>query len=262
VSPLRALQALCWLVFLGLVLFGGHTGTYVVAWQFWLIFGAFIVLGLGVLVGLLVGAEHQHEAASQDHSGHDHDEPSWSETGAHALPLLLFIVIGPTSLGSHALSEASQLEATRFAPTAVVEPTVVNGYPRTDLLALRHDPFLDGGKVDLIARLGVLAEQTTRKNRSGPPPVPRPVLFRHVVSCCAADGRPIYAWLKNPPPADLPLDTWVHVRGTVDVRETGGVIPVITAELIEAVPPPKQAYLILPGAVTKPGHVPVTPTTP
>jgi hypothetical protein len=251
-SPLRALQALCWLAFLGLVLLGGHAGTYVVAWQSWLVLGAIVVLGLGVVIGLVTRSDHHH-----DHDAHDHEDPSWIETGVHALPLLLFVAIGPTSLGSHTLSKAGQIDATRFAPTAPVEPTIVDVYHHTDLMALRFDPFLDGGKVEIIARLGELAEQTTRKRRNSPKPEPRPVLFRHIISCCAADGQPVYAWLKDPPPTGMPLDTWVRVRGTVDVRETGGVIPVITAEVIEAIAQPKNAYLILPGTVAAPGHTPV-----
>lgn len=253
-SRLRALQALCWLAFLGLVVGGGHAGTYIVAWQSWLVLGAVVVLGLGVLVGLIIGPGHDH-----DHGGHDHEQPTWIETGVHAIPLLLFVAVGPTALGSHTLSESGQLDATRFVTAAPIEPTIVDGYHRTDLLALRHDPFLDETKVEIIARLGELAEQTTRKRRNAPAPVPKPVLFRHVISCCAADGRPIYAWLKDTPPTDLPLDAWVKVRGTVDKRETGGVIPVITADSIEAIPQPGDVYLILPGTIAAPGHVPVGP---
>lgn len=257
-SPLRAFQALCWLAFLGLVLIGGHTGTYVVAWQFWLVLGALIVLGLGVLIGLATRHGHGHDQ-SHDHGAHDHAQPSWSETGVHLIPLVLFVAVGPTALGSHSLSANGQLDATRFAPTAPVVPTIVDGYHRTDLLALRHDPFLDETKVEIIARLGELAEQTARKRRNAPAPTPKPVLFRHVISCCAADGRPVYAWLKDPPPTDLPLDAWVKVRGTVNARETGGVIPVITADSIEAIPQPRDVYLILPGTIAAPGHVPVGP---
>jgi hypothetical protein len=251
-SPLRALQALCWLAFLGLVLVGGHTGTYVVAWQFWLVLGALIVLALGVLIGLLTNRGHGH-----DHDDHDHSAPSWIETGVHLIPLVLFVAVGPTALGSHSLSANGQLDATRFAPVAPVVPTIVDGYHRTDLLALRHEPFLDETKVEIIARLGELAEQTTRKRRTGPTPTAKPVLFRHVISCCAADGRPVYAWLKDPLPTNLPLDTWVTVRGTVNARETGGVIPVITADTIEAIPQPRDVYLILPGTIAAPGHMPV-----
>jgi len=254
--PLRALQALCWLAFLGLVLLGGHAGTYVVAWQAWLVLGAIVVLALGVVIGLLTRNEHQHDHA-HDQSAHDHEEPSWIETGVHALPLLLFVAIGPTALGSHSLRADGQLDATRFVTAAPIEPTIVDGYHRTDLLALRHDPFLDGGEIEIVARLGELAEQTTRKRRNAPAPIAKPVLFRHVISCCAADGRPIYAWLKDPPPANLPLDSWVRIRGRVDLRDTGGVIPVVTVDVIEVVPQPKNAYLILPGTIAAPGHVPV-----
>jgi hypothetical protein len=253
-SRLRALQALCWLAFLTLVVTGGHAGTYIVAWQSWLVLGSVMVLALGVVIGLLVGNGFDH--AGHDHGAHDHAEPTWAETGVHALPLLLFVTIGPTALGSHSLSADGQLDATRFVTAAPVEPAIVDGYHRTDLLALRHDPFLAGGKVEIVARLGELAEQTTRRRRNAPPPTPKPVLFRHVISCCAADGKPIYAWLKDPPPAHLPLDAWVKVRGTVDRRETGGVIPVISVEVIETVPQPKNAYLILPGTIAAPGHVP------
>ncbi len=249
--PLRALQALSWLAFLGLMLFGEHTGTYIASWQNWLVIGSLLVLALCIVIGLLAGRGHPHDG--HDHSDHDHATPSWIETGVHFLPLVLFLGVGPTALGSHALSVSGQVPTT-FAPATPTTAIIVDGYARTDLLALRHDPFLDGGKIEIIARLGELAEQTTRKHRTGPVPAPRPVLFRHVISCCAADGQPIYAWLKDPPPANLPLDSWVRVRGSVDVRETGGVIPVITAEVIEVVPPPKQAYLILPGAIAAPGH--------
>ncbi len=254
--PLRALQALCWLAFLGLVLVGGHAGTYVVAWQTWLVLGAMVLLALGVVGGLLAGPG-QEDHHGHDHAGHDHPSPSWIETGVHTLPLVLFLAVGPSALGSHALAINGEIDTTTFIQAAPATSSEVDGYTRTDLLALRHDPFLDGGRVEVIARLGQLAEQTTRRRRSGPPPLPRPVLFRHVISCCAADGQPIYAWLTDPPSAHFPVDTWVRVRGTLDTRATGGVIPVITVEMMEAVPQPEQAYLIVPGTVAAPGHVPI-----
>jgi hypothetical protein len=247
-SPLRAFQASCWLAFLGTVVLGGHSVTYVVDWQAWLVLGALVVVGLGVVIGVTCGDAHHHG------DGHDHAGPSWIETGVHALPLVLFLSVGPTALGSQSLG--SQLDPTAFAAPVTDRSAVVDGYARADLLALRHDPFLAAGRIEVIARLGELSQQTTRKGRAAPPP--RPVLFRHVISCCAADGRPIYAWLAAAPP-ELPLDTWVRVRGSIDARETGGTIPVITADSIEAIPPPTQPYLILPGTLAAPGHVPVTP---
>jgi uncharacterized membrane protein YcgQ (UPF0703/DUF1980 family) len=50
-------------------------------------------------------------------------------------------------------------------------------------------------------------------------------------------------------PINAPLDSWLQVRGTVNERETGGVVPVIEVADWQIIPVPQQAYLILPGAV-------------
>lgn len=241
----RLVQALLWLAFLGVIAGGGHTTTYVAAWQQWLVLGTVGLVALGLLLAWL-GGGHAH---AHGHDHHDHAPTSWSETAVHALPLLLFLAIGPTALGSHALDGAGQLDATAFAAPTAPKATTADGRAVTDLLALRYDPLLAGGRIELVARLGAIADPTVRRKRGAPPPAPRPVLFRHVISCCAADGRPIYAWLAGEPPPGLPPDAWVRVRGTVDARETGGVIPVITAEDITAIAAPAEAYLIVPGAV-------------
>lgn len=241
----RLIQALLWLAFLGVIAGGGYTTTYVASWQHWLVLGTAVLLALGVTLAWLTGG------GDHDHAGHDHAVPSWSETAVHALPLLLFLAVGPSTLGSHALRGASQLNAAAFTAPAPSGAVTSDGNAVTDLLALRHDPLLAGGRIELIARLSELADPTVRRKRGAPPSAPRPVLFRHVISCCAADGRPIYAWLAGERPRDLPLDAWVRVRGTVDARETGGVIPVITAESVTVIATPAEAYLIVPGAVKK-----------
>jgi hypothetical protein len=149
------------------------------------------------------------------------------------------------------LGDGGQFDSKLLRGSAGQIITDANGYRQTDLLALRHDPFLDGGKIKLTARLGELAEQTTRRRRSGPEPTPKPVLFRHVISCCAADGRPIYAWISEQMPIDLPVDTWVSIYGIVDARETGGVVPIISVERWDVAPVPAQPYLVVPGTVKK-----------
>jgi hypothetical protein len=235
-SAPRLVQALLWLAFLGVIAGGGHATTYIAPWQHGLVLGTLALLALGALLAWAIPGGHAHD-------GHDHAPASWSETGVHALPLLLFLAVGPTALGSHALAGASQLDAGgRAAPAA-------SGDGLTDLIALRHEPLLAGGRVELVARLGEIADPTVRRRRGDPPPPLRAVLFRHGISCCAADAQPIYAWLAGERPRDLPLDAWVRVSGTVDARETGGVIPVITAERITAIAAPAEPYLVLPGAV-------------
>ncbi len=242
---LRTLQTLCWLAFLGYVIFSGLATRYVIGWQVGLLLASLVVLALG-----LVLRQWDSHGCDDDHS-HAHEKPTWSETGVHALPLVLFMVMGPTVLGSHALGDGGMFDSGLLRGSVGALVTDADGYRRTDLLALRHDPFLDGGKVTLIARLGELAEQTTRRRRSGPEPERKPVLFRHVISCCAADGRPIYTWIAEQTPIDLPLDSWIIIHGTVDVRETGGVVPVIHVERWKSIPEPKEPYLVVLGAVKK-----------
>jgi hypothetical protein len=183
---LRTVQTCCWIVFLGYVLFGGVATQYVIAWQVWLILGSLVVLVIGLFFRQWDTHEHEHEG-----EGHDHQPVSWSETGVHILPLMLLVSVGATTLGTHALGNGSN---SAFVPPPPSPNGVMlvdaQGYRQTDLLALRHDPFLAGGKISLTVRLGELAEQTTRRRRSGPAPSAKPVLFRHIISCCAADGPP------------------------------------------------------------------------
>ncbi len=242
---LRSLQTVCWLAFLGYVIFSGLATRYVIAWQVWLLLASFVVLALGLLL-----RQWDSHGCDDDHS-HAHEKPTWSETGVHALPLVLFMVIGPTVLGTHALGDGGMFDSSLLRGSAGALVADADGYRRTDLLALRHDPFLAGGKVTLTARLGELTEQTTRRRRNGPEPIPKPVLFRHVISCCAADGRPIYTWIAEQTPIDLPLDSWIVIHGIVDVRETGGVVPVIHVERWKSIPEPKEPYLVVLGAVKK-----------
>ncbi len=249
---LRTIQTGGWIAFLGYAVFSGAAFAYVIDWQVWLLIGSLAVLILGMIGRHWdnhAGHDHSgHDHSSHDHSGHDHEPPTIGETGVHFLPLILLVVIGQTVLGTHSLGSAPGiLIAPRPASTDVII-TDADGYRQTDLLALRHDPYLAGGKIMLTARLGELAEQTTRRRRKGPEPEPKPVLFRHVISCCAADGRPIYAWLADDSPIDLPLDSWITIRGTVNERETGGVVPIIHVDSWNTIPVPKEPYLVLPGA--------------
>ena len=247
-STPRLLQGLLWLAFLGVLTSGGHTSTYIAPWHHGMVLTTTVVLALGLL---LAWRSDRHGHAHGGHSGHDHPPTSWSETAVHALPLLLFVAVGPTALGSHALTGASQLDATTLAAPATPPTTTVDGFIVTDLLALRQDPLLSGGKIELVARLGEITDPTLRRKRDASASAPRPVLFRHGISCCAADAQPVYAWLAGERPRDVPLDAWVLVRGTVDARDTGGVIPVITAESIAVIAAPTEPYLIVPGAVKK-----------
>ncbi|MFK3984436.1 hypothetical protein ACI2K4_29195 [Micromonospora sp. NPDC050397] len=68
-----------------------------------------------------------------------------------------------------------------------------------------------------------------------------------VVSCCAADGRPIKLGLTGDPPTGLAPDTWVDVVGRYSDRigkdqVNDEDIPYLDVESWRQIEPPKQPY--------------------
>ena len=95
-------------------------------------------------------------------------------------------------------------------------------------------------------------ERTGRKHSDGTIPTAEHwVIYRHMMSCCAADARPVSAYLAVPPPTDLPIDSWVRVRGLVDRRDAPGLTPTITVDSIRIVPAPRDPYLTIAGGPVK-----------
>jgi uncharacterized repeat protein (TIGR03943 family) len=74
-------------------------------------------------------------------------------------------------------------------------------------------------------------------------------LARMVLSCCAADARPIKLALtgEGPEPGELSADTWIEVVGRYTDRTAsdpvnGEAIPYLEVESWQQVPAPKQQY--------------------
>jgi uncharacterized repeat protein (TIGR03943 family) len=73
------------------------------------------------------------------------------------------------------------------------------------------------------------------------------MLARMILSCCAADARPIKVGLTGEAPSGLALDSWVEVVGTyTDLTMIDSVngekIPFIAVSEWRAVDTPKQQY--------------------
>jgi uncharacterized repeat protein (TIGR03943 family) len=80
---------------------------------------------------------------------------------------------------------------------------------------------------------------------------PRPgggtYLTRMVLTCCAADGRPVKVGLSGQTPAGLDPDTWVEVVGRYDPRTdkdraNDETIPYLEVESVRVVEEPVQPY--------------------
>ena len=70
------------------------------------------------------------------------------------------------------------------------------------------------------------------------------VVFRFVITCCAADAWPAGVLVRTNKARACPVDSWIRVEGTVGKAEVGGMeMPVILAESVIPVAAPSNPYI-------------------
>lgn len=155
------------------------------------------------------------------------------------LPVLGLLLVAPPALGSFAAGQAGSVTA---APaTDSVYPPLPPGDPAPiSLLDYASRALFDNGR-SLAGRdlklTGFIA--------AGPDG--QPMLARIVMSCCAADGRPIKVGLTGRTPIDVPADTWVEITGVYATQTTKDPVNDVDVAYVEVrswqeVPQPKQPY--------------------
>ncbi|MFC6021801.1 TIGR03943 family putative permease subunit [Plantactinospora solaniradicis] len=177
-----------------------------------------------------------HGSGGQDHDGHGHHEPrvGW----LLILPVLGLLLISPPALGSYAAGQAGTAltgqETEEYPPLPEGDPV------RITLLDYAGRAIFDQG-VTLHDRRVQLTGFVA------PGPDGEPILARMILSCCAADGRPIKLGMSGDVPTGVPADTWVEVVGRYTTRlgkdpVSDVDIPYLEVESWRRVAPPKQPY--------------------
>jgi uncharacterized repeat protein (TIGR03943 family) len=70
------------------------------------------------------------------------------------------------------------------------------------------------------------------------------VLFRFVISCCAADAQPLAILIRGEGAEKLAKDTWVRVEGVIGTTKIEGRdVPTLAVEHLEKIAPPGEPYL-------------------
>ncbi|WP_199509434.1 TIGR03943 family putative permease subunit [Nucisporomicrobium flavum] len=178
-------------------------------------------------------------AASNDDGDGDghHHEPriGW----LLILPVLGLLLVAPPALGSYAAGQAgsvltAQNSASDYPPLPVGDPVDVG------LLDYASRAVFDQGR-SLTGRTLRLTGFVT------PGPGGEPMLARMVLSCCAADGRPIKVGLTGAGPSAVAPDTWVQVVGAYTNRVgkdpvNDADVPYLQVTGWQEVTPPKQQY--------------------
>lgn len=148
--------------------------------------------------------EHENEEDGDGHGhGHDHAHHEPRVGWLLILPVIALLLITPPALGSYAAGQAGAVALTSdsdYPPLPAGDPAPIG------LLDYASRAIFDGGK-SLSGRTLQLSGFIT------PGPDGHPMLARIVLTCCAADGRPIKVGLTGSATVDAPPDSWVQVIG-------------------------------------------------
>jgi uncharacterized repeat protein (TIGR03943 family) len=178
----------------------------------------------------LAGSDPAHD----DGHGHGHSGPrvAW----LLVVPVFAIFLIGPPALGSYAASRGgtSVAKQSDYAPLPAGDPVTL--------------PVLDYASRAVWDRGASLADRRVRLTGFvSPRPGGGVYLTRMILTCCAADGRPVKVGLSGDVPGRLPADTWIEVTGRYDPRvdkdrANNESIPYLRAESIREVTQPTQPY--------------------
>ncbi|WP_433209843.1 TIGR03943 family putative permease subunit [Dactylosporangium sp. CS-047395] len=175
------------------------------------------------------------------HKGHDDDGHGHAHHGPKVAWLLLAPVLGlllfaPPALGSYAAGRSGSAVTARseYAPL-----------PAGDPLPLTMLDYASRAVFDKGVSLGERRIQLTGFAMRGPQD--QWLLARMMVSCCAADARPVKVALDGELPDGLADQQWVQVTGKYSGREitddvNGEAIPFISVSEVTLIPVPQEQY--------------------
>jgi uncharacterized repeat protein (TIGR03943 family) len=175
-------------------------------------------------------------AAGNDGDGHAHGHAGPRVAWLLVVPVFAIFLIGPPALGSFAASRGgtSVAKQSDYAPLPAGDPVTL--------------PVLDYASRAVWDRGASLTDRRVRLTGFvSPRPGGGVYLTRMILTCCAADGRPVKVGLSGTVPAGLPADTWIEVTGRYDPRvdkdrANDESIPYLAAEALREVTQPTQPY--------------------
>jgi uncharacterized repeat protein (TIGR03943 family) len=193
----------------------------------------YVLLAGVVFVGLaicgLLASARNHDAVEVD----DHGHGAASKAGWLLLaPVIAILVIAPPALGSYSAARVpatvTKPASSQFAPLPGHDPVTVS------MIDYAARAVWDDGRT-LTGRTMQLTGFVLRTSAGGF------VLSRLVITCCAADARPIEVGVTASGAAP-PADTWVTVTGTYGGVIDNDTLPVIDATKVSAISEPSNPY--------------------
>lgn len=218
-----------------------------------------LIGGLGLaMLGLFVLLTHRTQAScGHDHApgeSHDHDSPdmpAWGILASMVLPIMATAWLTTDAFSMRALEHKGAFSQ----PTKLVAPPpgsmptraqmeagkrTENGSVIVDLLEI-YFSSMDPEYAAVMEGLDVAVEARVAK-RDG-----TRIAYRLLLTCCAADGRPLSLQLDIPAALDtLPENPWALIEGKLSYRKdpSGHLVPVIAVTRIQEKKAPSEEYLL------------------
>lgn len=169
-----------------------------------------------------------------DEQGHDETRVAW----LLLVPALALLMFAPPALGSY---QASRNGTALGSRTDSDFPPLPDGDPvRVSVLDYAGRAVFDQGR-------SLAGRRVTLSGFVIPGPNGAPYLARMIVTCCAADARPVKVGLAGDMPSHLAQDQWVEVVGTYTDRAdrdpvNSDLIPYIQVSSVRDIPAPDLQY--------------------
>lgn len=174
----------------------------------------------------------QHDPAAVADHDHGHGPAvAW----LLLLPVFAIFLVAPPALGSYAAdrggNSVTQPQDSEFAPLPSGDPVA------TTLTDYATRAIWDQGRSLAGRRVRLVGFVSARPGGGY-------YLTRMVITCCAADARPVKVTVRGGP--NYPADSWIAVTGSYggldDAAHRSGQVPVIRAESVEPVRVPSEPY--------------------
>ena len=217
---LRASAIAAWGVFFVYLWVSGRATTYIGPKTWW-------VVALGAITLPVVALAYLYSARGSRRA------PTVRDLGANGLlvaPILLTLMVPAPSLGAQAVS------AKRTDNVAAPLETAIEGDIRLFEIAWAKDSaeYADYNEMGAGTPVDFVAFISQARDKAGEVEV-----ARFMVGCCAADANSFTAMVQNAP--DLPVDTWVQVKGKL-VGEPGTPAFKVAADSVTEVAAPDNPY--------------------
>ena len=250
----RAYLLLPWIGWiLGLAVSGGYRD-YVAGWHIYLQVLGLVILGFTfigeVIRGSLAQAGQVH-GPDCAHGEHAHSRLSLTLVLAHLVPMVLYLAVGPATLSLQPQAGGGLESVVGDSPPVPSQPPPQKldqeGYLITDLAKLNGQLLRRESLPPKVRVVGQIFTFPPDQLEKIPPEVRelgvRSYFFRFVMTCCAADARPVAAALLDESRVQGESETWFELKGQPMIIEGQKDYLALRADKLKQVPKPADPYL-------------------